>query len=148
MKKLLIACLSMLISVNVFAQKEHFGMILGSHYNTGSVSWEFFERYGTSADSGGSGDFYQIRVYSSCSKEGATFGNCTIDFYKGRLWKVIYEDIQSNPTAFAEKLEWKYMDYSVSDTDFEYQYGNVYFEFDGNKLRYVDENVTRSMMGY
>lgn len=148
MKKFLFTILAILFSVNAFAQKEHFGMILGSQYNTGSVSWEFFERYGNSADSGGTGDFYQIRVYSKCTKEGGTFGGCTIDFYKGKFWKICYSDIKNDPNEFAENLEWKYKNYSVSETDFEYKYGNIYFEFDGKRLRYVDESVSRSMITY
>lgn len=136
----------MLFSVNVFAQKEHFGMIQGPHYNTDNIARGFLEHYGDSADFGDSGNFYQIRVYSSCSKEGAPFGGCTIDFYKGRFWKIRYSDIKNDPNYFAERLEWKYMDYSISETNFEYRYDSVYFEFDGNQLRYIDENVSRSCL--
>lgn len=149
MKRLIAIILALqFTTINAFAQKEHFGMILGSRYDTGAVSWEFFERYGTSADSSGTGNFYQIRVYSNCSKEGGTFGQCTIDFYKGRFWKIVYEDIINDSNDFANRLERKYMKYSISETNFEYQYGNIYFEFDGNRLRYVDESVSRSMLSY
>ena len=148
MKKILLAIIAILISANAFAQKEHFGMILGSRYNTDSIAWEFFERFGDSADFGSSGDFYQIRVYYKCSKEGGTFSGCTIDFYKGKFWKISYNNIKNDPNIFAENLEWKYRNYSVSKTDYEYQYGNINFEFDGSRLRYVDESVSRSMIAY
>ena len=148
MKKFLFTLLALFFSTITFAQKEHFGLILGSHYNVEQIGKDCKIYYGNNAGCGGSGNFYQIRIYSNCSKEGATFGHCTIDFYKGRLWKVTYENIQNDPNEFAKKLERRYYDYSVSETKFEYQYGNISFDFDGDRLRYVDESVSRSMLGW
>jgi len=148
MKKILFIILATLISVSTFAQKSHFGLVLGSHYDVEQIGRDFISLYGNYANCGGSGSIYQIRIYADCNKEDATFGHCTIDFYKGRLWKVTYENIKSDPNEFAKKLERRYMDYSVSETDFEYKYGNISFEFNGDMLRYVDESVSRSILGW
>lgn len=129
-------------------QKEHFGMILGSHYNVDGIAWEFYEHYGDRADFGSSGDFHQIIVYSKCTKEGAIFGGCTVDFYKGKFWKIIYRKIEDNPREFANRLENKLINYSISDTKYEYQCGDVYIEFDGEELLYVSESVTKAVAGY
>ena len=129
-------------------QKEHFGMMLGSRYNTDDIAWDFYEHYGERADFRSSGDFYQIGVYSKCSKEGGTFAGCTMDFYKGRFWKIVYHDIKNNPREFADKLENKLINYSISDTSYEYQCGDIYIKFDGEDLRYVSESVTKAIAGY
>ena len=149
MKKRIFIILALLfITTRAFSQKEHFGLILGSSYNVEEIGREFRSHYGNSADCGGYGDFYQVRLYSTSNKEGASFGNCTLDFYKGRLWKVYYENIQQNPNDFANRLERKYGNYSISDTRYEYQYGNINIDFDGDRLLYVNESVSKSMIGY
>lgn len=148
MKKFVFTLFVMLISLSAFSQKEHFGLILGSHYNVEEIGRDFRSFYGDYANCGGCGDFYSVRLYSECSKDGATFEDCTLYFYKGRFWKVIYENIQNNPNDFAKKLEWKYEDYSISETEYEYQYGNINIDFDGNRLIYVNNDVSRSMLGY
>lgn len=124
-------------------QKEHFGLILGSSYNVSNIAWQFIDHYGDDADCGGTGDFYQIRVYDKRGSDGGVFGFSTIDFYKGRFWKICYSKIYSDPQEFADNLERKYSVYSVSDTRYEYQCGDIYIEFDGKELRYVSESVTR-----
>lgn len=129
-------------------QKEHFGMMLGTRYNTDNIAWDFLEHFGDRADFGSSGDFYQIRVYSKCSKNGGTFGGCTIDFYKGRFWKIVYHDIKNAPREFANNLENKLINYSISETSYEYQCGDIYIKFDGEDLRFVSESVTRAIAGY
>lgn len=129
-------------------QKEHFDLTLGSRYNTEEIGRKFKFYYEDYAYCGGTGDFYQISVYYKCSKEGATFGGCTIDFYKGRFWKISYRDIKNAPQEFANKLENKLRNYSVSDTRYEYQCGDIYVEFDGKDLRYVSESVTKAIAGY
>lgn len=130
------------------AQKEHFGLILGSRYNTGEIEKMFKFYYEDNADCGGSGDFYQIRVYYECSKEGANFGNYSITFYKGRFWKIIYHNIKSEPSEFAKKLENTLIDYSISETKYEYQCGDIYITFDRTDLSYVSGSVTGSIAGY
>ncbi len=128
-------------------QKEHFGLTLGSRYNTEEIGRKFKFHYEDYAYCGGTGDFYQINVYYKCSKEGGTFGGCTIDFYKGRFWKIIYREIKNAPQEFANKLKDKLRNYSVSDTKYEYQCGDIYIEFDG-ELLYVSESVTKAVAGY
>lgn len=157
MKKFLFTLLIMFTSANVFSQKEHFGLMLGAHYKVGDIGRNFKSFYGDYADCGGSGDFYQVRLYFDfkdcpykCNKEGATFGSCTINFYKGRFWKISYEDIKNDPNKFAEELEWKFSNYSISETEYEYRCGDIYFDFNGQRLFYVHENVytVRTIMGY
>lgn len=148
MKRFLFTLFVMSIQLSAFSQKEHFGLILGSSYNVEEIVREFRYRYGNDADCGDYGDFYQVRLYCDYNKEGATFENSTIDFYKGKFWKVSYESIKNDPNEFARKLEWKFGDYSISETEYEYQYGNINFYFDGDRLLYVNESVTRSMWGY
>ena len=147
-KKIFIILALLFITTSAFSQKEHFGLILGSSYNVEEIGREFRSLYGNCVDYGGSGDFYQIRFYCDYNKEGATFGMFTIDFYKGRFWKVYYEDIQNDPNQFARRLESKFGGYSISATEYEYQYGNINFEFDGDRLLYVSESVSKSMWGY
>ena len=129
-------------------QKEHFGMMLGTRYNTDNIAWEFLEHFGDRVDFRSSGDFYQIGVYSKCSKNGGTFGGCTIDFYKGRFWKIVYHDIKNAPREFANNLENKLINYSISETSYEYQCGDIYIKFDGEDLRFVSKSVTRAIAGY
>ena len=129
-------------------QKVHFGMILGSRYNTDDIDWNFLVQYGDRAYFGTSGDIHQIRVYSECSKEGGTFGGCTIEFYKGRFWKIVYHDIKNEPREFANELEYQYSDYSISDTDYEYQYGDISIDFNGKELRYASESILKDIAGY
>lgn len=135
-------------TVKFTEQKEHFDLALGSRYNTEEVGRKFKFYYEDYAYCGGTSDFYQISVYCKCSKEGATFDGCTIDFYKGRFWKIVYRDIKNAPQEFANKLENKLRNYSVSDTKYEYQCGDVYIEFDGAELLYVSESVTKAVAGY
>lgn len=148
MKKFLFTLFVISISLSAFSQKEHFGLILGSSYNVEEIGRDFRSLYGDCVDYGGSGDFYHISFYCDYNKEGATFGMFTIDFYKGRFWKVYYKDIQNDPNEFARKLERKFGDYSISATEYEYKYGNIYIEFDGDRLRYVNRSVSKSMLGY
>lgn len=135
-------------SQSTSVQKEHFGLMLGSRYNTDDIAWEFLGHYGDRVDFRSSGDFYQIGVYSKCSKEGGTFDGCTIDFYKGRFWKIVYHDIKNEPREFANKLENKLINYSISDTEYEYQCGDIYIKFNGEDLRYVSDSVTKTVAGY
>lgn len=132
----------------VVAGIEHFGMMLGSRYNTDDIDCFFYERYGENAFCGGCGDIHQIRVFSNCRIEEGVFGLFTIDFYKGRFWKIVYSDIKNEPLEFADKLEYKYSDYSISDTSYEYQCGDVNIEFFRNELKYTSYSVTKSILGY
>lgn len=129
-------------------QKEHFGMILGSRYDLDGIARDFKEHFRERADFGSSGDFFQIRVYSKCSKEDGLFESCTMDFHKGRFWKISYQEMINNPREFANKLENKLINYSISETEYEYKCGDVYIEFDGEDLRYVSESVTKAVAGY
>lgn len=128
--------------------KEHFGMFLGSRYDVNDIARQFRAKFGYDADCGGNGNFYQIRVYSNGTKEGATFGGFTIDFYKGKFWKIRYSYIQNDPYEFADKLERKYGLYSISDTRYEYIYDNIYIDFDGERLLYSSESVSREIADY
>ena len=130
----------------VSVHQIHYGLTLGAAYNPNDVAWKCLERYGERADFGESGNFYQIRIYSECTQEGAVFGGFTIDFYKGRFWKIIYQDVKNDPREFADRLENKLINYSVSDTRYEYQCGDTYIEFDGEDLFYVSESVTKSIL--
>ena len=128
--------------------KEHFGMFLASYYNVDEIAWEFKDHYGDYVLFNGSGNFHQISVYYKCSKEGGTFGGCTITFYKGKFWQIIYRNIKNNPQEFANKLENKLKNYSISDTRYEYLCGDVYVHFDGEELLYTSESVTKAIAGY
>lgn len=129
-------------------QKVHFGMMLGSLYNTDDIDLEFLKHYGDNAYFGSSGDIHQIRILSECSKIGGTFGRCTIDFYKGRFWKIVYHDIKNEPQEFANELENILINYSISDTNYEYQCGDTYIDFNGKDLRYTSESIIKDIVGY
>ena len=100
---------------NFTAQKDHFGLLLGSSCDVLYIAHQLVSFYGDAVDAGGTEEFYQVRVYSETIKEGGTFGNYTMDFYKGRFWKIIYDNYSGNPQEFADKLERKLHKYSVSD---------------------------------
>lgn len=145
MKKFLLFLVVAFVSVCTSAQKSHFGMALGYSYDVNDVGNTFTSHYGIYCDAGGTGDHYQIRLYLETECMDAKFKHCTIDFYKGYFWKIVYDDIQSDPRAFANKLEWNYSDYSISDSDYEYKFGDVEMKFNGEELRFVSDKVTRKL---
>lgn len=130
------------------AQKEHFGLILGSRYNTGEIEKMFKFYYEDNAYSLGDDHIFETTVVYQYSKEGEPFSGWTMFFYNGRFWKIIYRNIKSEPNAFANKLEKKLIEYSISETEYEYQCGDIYIKFDGKDLSYVSESVTKAIAGY
>lgn len=145
MKKLLIILCVAFTSLFASAQKSHFGMLLGAAYDLEEVSNSLVLYYGNRCHCMSSGKHYSAIIYEDTQIKNGTFKRCTIYFYNNYFWKIVYEDIKTDAQSFANNLEWEYSDYSISDTDYEYKFGDVEVKFDGEDLRYVSNKVTRSM---
>lgn len=100
---------------------------------------------GINCRSGVSGNFGSIMIYRDIEMEGATFSNCTLNFFRGRFWSIVFENIKSDPNALAQRLEDKFASYSISDDEYEYRSRGVELKFDGKRLRYLSISVNNSI---
>jgi hypothetical protein len=120
-------------------------MLLGSSYDTNDLTYSLKSYYGDLCNVLESGAYYTATIYTQTNYMDTDFKRCTIYFYKNHFWKIVYEGIQSDARAFANTLEWNYRDYSTSDTNYEYKFGDSEMAFNGEDLRIVSDKVTKKI---
>jgi hypothetical protein len=96
---------------------------------------------GFKCESESSGYFTRVVTTEGCQFEGANFKDISLYFFKDRLWSITFEYCQSDPQLLGNRLESKYSDHSISDTNYEYMDGDVILTFDGNMLSFQSNSV-------